>query len=242
MYASDTDVRVGDRLDVTVGQRKCVCDVRAIPEGDTYVVTAPAVRGIPVPVRENDIVNVMYYKAAGMLSFVAAVTRLFEEEGGALAELTMKSPISRYQRRDFVRFDTALPLSLRILALPEEVAAGAAYFDPAKLRYDAHFLGIPRAKDPEAVVIESETKDISGGGLRFATNYAFEPYSVVECSIGLLGGDCVAVDGVIVRMDEEENAQSRYIGCVQFIDLEERVRRRILKYIYDAQKTDGAPV
>ena len=226
------DLTLGERLDVVIGERRCISNVQEITREGTLVISAPTFRSTRVPVKADDLLNMIYYRASGMFSFIAAVTRIFDEGSLSLMEVEIRSPISKYQRRDFVRFETVIPLSLVTLASPEAVK-NMPVDDTLRMIYDRRFSG--SARPGSTPPVEALSLDISGGGLRFACRQDFERDTLIECTLMLSEESSITADAIVVRNDINREGGARFhIGC-RFVNIEERIRRRIIKYIFEEQ-------
>ena len=229
----DYDLHLGERLDVLIGEKKCISDVQEITAKGTLYVTMPTHHTLTIPVHPGELVQMIYYRAQGMYSFVGGVLRSFKEGNLQLLEVQFKSPISKYQRRDFVRFEA--DLTVRTAKLAEASAlANKSVEEILRTAYDkAEALGASVALgDP----VEGQTLDISGGGLRFVSPNSFEHNTLLHCTLWLKDQPLKA-DAVVVRSDEDSESGS-FVICVQFVGIEETDRRKIIKYIFSQQLKD----
>ncbi len=233
----DYELMLGDKLEVLIGEHRCVSDVQEITEDGHLIISAPMYRSMVVPLLEGELLHVVYYRKAGMFSFVAQLIRRYREGEADLVELALKSPISKYQRRDFVRLDTVIPLSVRLIARPQHVVARSVD-EILRMIYDQRYVGVPRPLGEGEEIYSGYTIDISGGGVRFASRESFETGALVECTLHLSESNEVTVDGQIVRQDSEGNAGQEFRASIQFVNIEERIRRKIIKHIFDQQAKD----
>jgi len=215
----------GEHIDVLVQGSKYHCSVLAMPELDELLITPPVSGGKVVQLPEDDLVGIVYNRATGSYSFMAMKTG--EENGGV--RLTIKSPISKYQRRDFVRFDTMMPVKVRVLEEGEEGLGLSRYAQ----MYENPTPGKPRPMEEGERVEECVIIDLSGGGARFDANGEYKPGSVVECTMALRRGEEVTVDAIVIQSDKLNNGLHRI--RTQFVSLDEHIRRKVIKFIFDEQ-------
>ncbi len=225
---------LGDRLEVMIGENRCVSDVQEITQAGHLIISAPMYRSMLVPLLEGELLHVVYYRTGGMFSFVAQLTRRFREGQVDLAELALKSPISKYQRRDFVRIDTVIPVSVRLIARPEHVVERSVD-ETLRMIYDQRYVGVPRPLMDGEEVYSCYTLDLSGGGARFSTRETFAPGALVECTFHLTEDSDVTADGQVVRVDSDTVPAPVNRVSVQFVNMDERIRRKFIKYIFDKQ-------
>lgn len=227
----DYDLTLGERLDVIIGERRCVSNVQEITRAGTLIVSAPTFRSVVVPIPEGELINVVYFRQSGMFSFVAALLRRFHDGNIELCEIEIKSPISKYQRRDFVRYDTVLPVRVSLLANAETLS-NMSIEETLRRIFDRRYMGMPREGDYPTE--ECLTLDVSGGGLRFSSRHSYEKNSLLECTVTFSEEDELTVDALVMRVEESERGMPWRIG-VQFVNIEERLRRKIIRYIFNEQ-------
>ena len=226
------DITLGERVDVVIGEKKCISDVQDITHEGTLVIAQPIYKGTLMPILNGELVQIVYYRSGGMLSFLAQIKAQFQEGEAALLELEIKSPISKYQRRDFVRWDTALPMKVRVLAHADQVRDNSVDEILRRL-YDKRYVGIPRPEEAGVMAEACTSLDLSGGGMRFTAADVYEANALIECALQLGKNEVLAVDALVIRTDVE--AGGTPVISVRFVNVDERVRRRIVKYIFDEQ-------
>jgi c-di-GMP-binding flagellar brake protein YcgR len=228
----DFNLHLGEKLDVLIGERKCVSNVQGItPEGTLYV-SNPTYRSINMPVHAGEMLNIIYYRPEGMFSFIGGILRIFTEGDLKMMEVELRSPISKYQRRDFVRFEAALEVNIKVLS----DAATVARLTPQenlRMTYDKTPPVVDRK--PGYAPMEGQTLDISGGGMRFGATIEYEKDALIECKIDLQNGSVFTTDAQVIRCDPDHIGIYEFVICVQFVNLDEGDRRRIIKYIFDRQ-------
>jgi c-di-GMP-binding flagellar brake protein YcgR len=80
--------------------------------------------------------------------------------------------------------------------------------------------------------------DISGGGLRFVSNYAYEPGMLVHCCYSLnIEGKYKEYNlvGKVLYVDET-NKPGLYEHRVQYIDINTEDREEIIRFIFDEER------
>ncbi len=227
----DYDLTLGERLDVIIGERRCISNVQEITRAGNLVISAPTYRSVIVPIPDGELVNVVYFRQSGMFSFVAALLRRYNDGNIELCEIEIKSPISKYQRRDFVRYDTVLPVRVSMLA-DAETLSGMSIEETLRRIFDRRYMGMPREGDYPSE--DCLTLDISGGGLRFSARESYEKNCLLECTVTFSDEEEITVDALVMRAEEARNGLPWRIG-VQFVNIEERLRRKIIKYIFNEQ-------
>ncbi|MDE5933292.1 MAG: flagellar brake protein [Lachnospiraceae bacterium] len=138
-----------------------------------------------------------------------------------LVELT--SNLRKYQRREYYRFSCALEMNSRPLQ-EEEVQA---------VEKNSVVL-IPELPLERSVIV-----DISGGGLRFVAEYAYEVESLILCKYFLwIDGENKEYNlcGKVLSVKEVDNRPGFYEHRVQYVNMDKDNREEIIKYIFNEER------
>jgi c-di-GMP-binding flagellar brake protein YcgR len=120
----------------------------------------------------------------------------------------------RNQLRQFVRIEVNLPLRVRLI--PKEKPAGEELF-------------------PKHV--EGKLSDLSGGGLSFLYEKPFVPGDQVSMQFTLTTGRFSGINGKVLRVSLQEGKHSTwYRHHIQFNSLDQSVRDKIVKFIFEKQR------
>ena len=138
-----------------------------------------------------------------------------------LVELT--SNLRKYQRREYYRFSCALEMNSRPLQ-EEEVQA---------IEKNSVIL------TPELPLQRSVIVDISGGGLRFVAEYAYEVGSLVLCRYFLwIDGENKEYNlcGKVLSVKEVDNRPGFFEHRVQYVNMDKDNREEIIRYIFNEER------
>lgn len=120
----------------------------------------------------------------------------------------------RNQLRQFARIEVNLPI--RVRTIPSEKPAGAELF-------------------PKHV--EAKLSDLSGGGLSFLHEKPLVPGDRVSMQFNLSTGKFSGITGKVLRVSlQEGKTKNLYRHHVEFTDIEQQYRDRIVKYIFEKQR------
>lgn len=138
--------------------------------------------------------------------------------------MDLTSNLRKYQRREYYRLSCALEMDSRPLQADEVRLAEAGRRDK---------------RMPELPLKNSIIADISGGGLRFVADYAYDKESLIMCRYRL------QVDkeekeynlvGKVLDVKEVENRPGTFEHRVQYINMDTEEREEIIKYIFDEER------
>lgn len=167
--------------------------------------------------------DLYFYSDSGLYQCYARVVDRYKNNNLYVLVLDMISNLRKHQRREYYRFSCALEMNSRQLQ-EEELA----------LAENKEGVLIPQLPLKSSVVV-----DISGGGLRFVANYAYEPQSLILCKYNLLVGGTnkeYNLVGKVLNVRELENRNGVFEHRVQYVNVDETEREEIIKYIFDEER------
>lgn len=167
--------------------------------------------------------DLFFYTPNGLYQCYARVLDRYKNNQVFTLLLGLTSNLRKYQRREYYRFSCALEMNSRPLQ-EEEIQA---------IEKDSDILvpGLPLQK---SVIV-----DISGGGLRFVANYAYEVDSLILCKYNLwIEGESkeYSLFGRVLSSKEIENRPGVYEHRVQYVYMDNDNREEIIKYIFNEER------
>lgn len=167
--------------------------------------------------------DLYFYSDSGLYQCYARVVDRYKNNSIYVLVLDLISNLRKHQRREYYRFSCALEMNSRQLEEEEITQTGS--------------------KDdilaPQLPLKSSVIVDISGGGLRFVANYAYEPQSMILCKYSLLiHGKSKEYNlvGKVLSVRELENRKGVFEHRVQYINVNPAEREEIIKYIFDEER------
>lgn len=168
--------------------------------------------------------DLYFYSDSGLYQSYARVVDRYKNNSLYVVVFDLISNLRKHQRREYYRFSCALEMHSRQLEEEEQAA----------LSGDKNGVLVPQLPLKSSVIA-----DISGGGLRFIANYAYEPQSMILCKYSLLiGGESKEYNlvGKVLSVRELENRKGVFEHRVQYINVDETEREEIIKYIFDEER------
>ena len=158
--------------------------------------------------------DITFYVGDHLYQCFAKVADRYKRNSMYILLMEATSNLRRIQRREYYR-----------LLVEEEVRAIEQHKD--------YYL------TPGLPLKSSLIVDISGGGLRFLSDYRYEPGSLIYCSYYLnVGGrtkQCETV-GEILSSRELEHKKGTYEHRVRYVDMGEGDREEIIRYIFEEER------
>lgn len=167
--------------------------------------------------------DVYFYTTAGLYQCFARVIDRYKSGTKYILALELTSNLRKFQRREYYRLSCALEMSSRPLQKEE--------IESLEKRGKNLVPGLPLKR--------SVIADISGGGIRFVGDYAYEPDSLMCCKYHLL------VDGKdkeytliakVLTVKELEDRPGTYEHRAQYIDIDTSEREEIIRFIFEEER------
>ncbi|MCM1126696.1 MAG: flagellar brake protein [Lachnospiraceae bacterium] len=167
--------------------------------------------------------DMYFYTQAGLYQCFANVIDRYKTDNQFILLMELTSNLRKFQRREYYRLSCALEMNSRPLEKEEVevVERGNSFLVP----------GLPLKR---SVIV-----DISGGGIRFIGNYAYEPDSLVCCKYNLV------VDGnakeytlvaKVLMVRELEDRPGVYEHRAQYINIDTSEREEIIRFIFEEER------
>ncbi|MDE6844847.1 MAG: flagellar brake protein [Lachnospiraceae bacterium] len=167
--------------------------------------------------------DLYFYSDNGLYQCYARVVDRYKNNSLYVLVLDLISNLRKHQRREYYRFSCALEMNSRQLE-EEEVVLAAKKEE----------ILIPQLPLKSSVIV-----DISGGGLRFVANYAYEVQSLILCKYHLMvGGENKEYNlvGKVLGVRELESRKGVFEHRVQYVNVDASEREEIIKYIFDEER------
>ena len=167
--------------------------------------------------------DMYFYTPSGLFQCFATVLDRYKTDKQYVLLMELTSNLRKFQRREYYRLSCALEMSSRPLE-KEEIEA---------VENEDKILapGLPLKR---SVIV-----DISGGGIRFVGNYAYEPDSLVYCKYNLVtdgkSKEYVLVAKVLV-VRELEDRRGTYEHRAQYININTAEREEIIRFIFEEER------
>ncbi len=210
-------IKTGDRVEINTnprvaGQNPLVSQVEENMGNGEILIHMPINYGKFSKLSENISYSVVFFTDKGMVRFDAVLVSHKREEDFLLELIRLKGDGEKIQRREFYRFNCLLPIKFTPLT---------GLSDHAHIPAEAFQDGI--------------AKDISGGGIRFVSNYDLSGVTEVECIL-MLNNSCVVIKGRILQRQFFPKSNYKYQYRVLFSPSFRMEQEKIITYIFDEQR------
>jgi len=213
MVSETLQLNIGEKIEIKqLGSKqntKYISQVLDIIDERTYSISGPIHKGMIIPISLESTVEITYFKEEkGRFLFKATV--ISREEKGVY-RLTIKriGKIIRFQQRDYYR-----------LAVSKDVIITSSFMDG----------NIERTLEENCI-----TKDISGGGVRFLSNFNHSLKDILSFKLNINGFE-IASSGEVVRVKKSDNSNYEYEIGMRFIELSNSDRDILIRFIFEQQR------
>ena len=172
--------------------------------------------------------DLYFFTSNGLYQCYARVIERYKNNKMFLVRLELTSNLRKYQRREYYRFSCALEMNSR----PHEKEEVQAIEKNSDLLNSGLLV-------PELPLQRSVIADISGGGLRFVAEYAYDVDSLILCKYNLWKeGEAkeYTLCGKVLSVKEIENRPGFFEHRVQYVNMDKGNREEIIKYIFNEER------
>lgn len=204
---------IGDKIDIIREESKAnkfyPSQILDIIGENTFIISGPIHKKNIVILHKDEIVEIGYLvKNKGMYIFDAKILKRDYSQIYKL-EIEKVSEIRKFQKRTYYRFETSIPIIKK---------------------------QIIKKEDGDEIIVENcRTKDISGSGLKLFSNLEHSIGDKILCQF-CINDEFIKVESEIVRVEDIDTFDFRYALGVNFIDITERDRDIIIKFIFEEER------
>lgn len=190
---------------------------------DRFEILVPMERTKLILLPVNTEYDMYFYTPMGIYQCFANVIDRYKTDSQLILLMELTSNLSKFQRREYYRLSCALEMHSRLLEKEE--------IDAVDQNSDYLVPGMPLK---HSVIV-----DISGGGIRFVGDYAYEPNSLICCKYNLVVGgkskEYVLVAKILV-VKELEDKPGIYEHRAHYINIDTSEREEIIRFIFEEER------
>ncbi len=191
---------------------------------DKMEIVMPMEKGKLILLPIDGEVELVIYEGSGLFQCFARVVDRYKSNNVYILVVELISSLRKFQRREYYRLSCALTVFARYLLEEEQQA----------IENSQPYTLTPGLPMEQGVIV-----DISGGGLRFLSEKAFEADSLLYVSYQLpQNGHYKSYEmiGRVISARVLENRSGTYEHRMQYYDVDRRTREEIIKYIFEEER------
>ncbi len=190
---------------------------------DRFEIRMPMEQSKLVLLPVNAEYEVLFYTSMGVYQCLANVVDRYKTETQFVLLMELSSSLSKFQRREYYRLSCALDMEARPLE-QEEIEA---------LEQQNEFLNERRLLKRHVIV------DISGGGIRFVGDSAYEPETMIYCRYKLERDGKIKEYELIAKVlmvKKLEDKPGFYEHRAHYINIDTAKREEIIRFIFEQER------
>ena len=196
-----------------------------VTSDDRIEVLMPYEKGKLVLLPVDGEYSLCFYSPRGLFQCYSRIVDRYRSDNMYILVLDLTSQLQKLQRREYYRFSCALELKSRLCS-KEELEA---------FENNRSFLVSNDKKQLQRSVVV----DISGGGLRFVSNFKYDEGSMIYCSYRLPGNvndKEYEMICSILKGQELENRPGLFEHRIQYVYIDETSREDIIHFIFEEER------
>ena len=194
-------------------------------DGDrTAKIAMPISEGKVIPLEIDDDYNLCFFTNSGLYQCTAQIKKRYTENRMYVMDVIFLTPLKKFQRRKFYRLDCLFPIRYRIVPKEQFEKKNEAEQDNEK---------------DEILWEEGTISDLSGGGIRFHGNVECKKGDFVEIVLPLSlqsGIIPLSLYMKVVSCVHFEGSRVAYETRGEFLNINEKERETVIKYVFEEQR------
>lgn len=224
---------IGDRIELMhiksaigrkVSDKKYGSQVLDFDGDRTAKIAMPIREGKVIPLEIDDDYNLCFFTNSGLYQCTAQIKKRYTENRMYVMDVIFLTPLKKFQRRKFYRLDCLFPIRYRIVPKEQFEKRNEAEHDNEK---------------DEILWEEGTISDLSGGGIRFHGNVECKKEDLVEIVLPLSlqsGIVPLSLYMKVVSCVHFEGSRVAYETRGEFLDINEKERETVIKYVFEEQR------
>lgn len=169
--------------------------------------------------------DLFFYTEYGLYECLGRIKDRYKTNNVYILLIELQTNLRKYQRREYYRYSCVLDMDVRVIC-DEEITTTSDQADTFRL--------VPGLPLKRSIIV-----DISGGGLRFVSDYQYEKgsYILVKYNLLVKGREkCYEIVSKILDVRKIESRNGGFEHRVQYVNLNNKDREEIIQFIFDEER------
>lgn len=200
-----------------------ISQVYDVLEDGKIAIAMPIVEGRIIPLSVNTHYDACFYTKNGLYQARLVIVERYKENGLHTLVVEFVSELKKFQRRQFYRLPCTMNVEYKRLD-QEEVD---------------EYMGKAQVIDIEGSFQNGIVLDLSGGGMRFLTKEKMDTGDIIIISLQLQNDEeapKTLLIGKVILSEEIKNREKVYENRMEFIEISERLREKLVKFIFEEER------
>lgn len=202
---------------------------------DEAVIEMPAKAGRLVVLEPGEAYLICFYTNKGVYQCQGQVVSRYYEDSLPVAVIKLRSEFEKLQRRQYYRMESVLPLEFRTVS--EEELEQMSLEKHGLYKEEKAFQG--GAEGNKVRCYTGVTLDISGGGIRFNSEYAAQSNDIIMMRIAFMTQETQKLQPLFAKVLTVLPVQNRsgiFEHRVEYIAISNAERECIIRYIFAEER------
>lgn len=204
---------------------------------DEAVIEMPAKAGRLVLLEQGETYQISFYTNKGVYQCQAQVVSRYYEDSLPVAVIKLRSEFEKLQRRQYYRMESVLPLEFRTVS--EEEMEQMCLAKRGMIKEVADYEGMKPETESKIRCYTGLTLDISGGGVRFNSEYAAQSNDIIMMRIAFMSRETHKLQPLFAKVLTALPVQNRsgvFEHRVEYIAITNAERECIIRYIFAEER------
>lgn len=210
----------------SVFAKTLVSQVYDIVDETQLKIAMPIVEGKVIPLPVNSKFEICFFTALGLYKSKIIVLDRFKENNIYVLVVELISELSKFQRRQYFRLEYAMDIEYLVI-------------DNSVVSSLKDNVGLINKMLDENVLKRGISIDISGGGIRFASDEQLDIDSAVLVKVNVTTSDGKSVYGIlgkVLNSDKIINNELMFDQRIEYLDIKNEIREVIIRYIFEQER------
>ena len=198
-------------------------------------IAVPIEAGHLVPLEIGAKYEMSFLTISGLFICQCEITNRLKQNNIYYLSVLVISELKRDQRRQYFRLEKVMRLKYRVIS---ELEVRLRYFMEKKAYKDDREKRIVSEKlaQLEGAVLEGTIVNVSGGGLKFASDIKHEHGTILYVSFSMDEGIDIEAEARIIGVAEVENVRGRTEYRCEFSKIKKEIREKIVRYVFSEER------
>lgn len=238
---------LGDKIDVKPldktgkpvhNSRTFVSQLIDFVDFDVIHIAAPIVFGRVMLLTVGENYNLCSYTGKGLYQCNCVALSNHKDNNTVISVVRITTNLEKYQRRQYFRLECLIDIEYRLFPMEEELQRRKLQSDEIKNAQEKEECKL-QLEEYDKDWVQVSATDISGGGLRFNSSKQQKSGDKIKIKLNLMMGNglkSMVLSAVVISSERLSNREGTYENRVEFIDIHQKDREELIKYIFEQER------
>lgn len=214
------------KLDNTIEAKPFISQIYDIINEEQLKIAMPITEGRVIPLPVSARYDVYFFTMTGLYRSRVVILDRYKEDALYVLVVEIMSELKKYQRRQYFRLECTFDIEYRVL---QDLEVENFIKEPDLINEDVE----------SGVYTPAIVLDISGGGVRFASEEKLEPGGILLINLNIATNGGKNIYGVLARTFSSTkiiNKDKMFEQRVEYMEIAGHTREAIIKFIFEQER------